>query len=115
MLAIARALVTNPRLLLLDEPMEGLAPVIVRELGVVLGELREQAGMAMLLVEQHARLALSLSDEVLVLDRGRIVHHGPSAQLASDPEAQQRLLGISRGQGPPGSGGSPGLARPARP
>jgi branched-chain amino acid transport system ATP-binding protein len=95
MLAIARALVTNPELLLLDEPMEGLAPVIVRELSRVLRGLIGQGGLAVVLVEQHARLALELTEEVLVLDRGRSVHRGPSAALARDPELQRKLLALS--------------------
>jgi branched-chain amino acid transport system ATP-binding protein len=99
MLAIARALVTNPELLLLDEPMEGLAPVIVRELTRVLEQLLTQGNMAVVLVEQHARLALQLTEQVLVLDRGRIVHRGPSAALAGDPELQRQLLALERGRG----------------
>jgi branched-chain amino acid transport system ATP-binding protein len=94
MLAMARALVTNPELLLLDEPMEGLAPVVVRELVQVLRQLLGQGGLAVVLVEQHARLALDLTERVLVLDRGRIVHHGPSADLAADLELQRRLLAL---------------------
>jgi branched-chain amino acid transport system ATP-binding protein len=94
MLAIGRALVTNPRLLLLDEPMEGLAPVIVQQLARVLQELRDRTRLSMILVEQHARLALGLTDEVLVLDRGRVVHHGPSAVLLSDEALQDRLLAV---------------------
>lgn len=95
MLSIARALVTNPRLLLLDEPMEGLAPVIVEQLARVLGKLRSEAGLSFVLVEQHARLALGLTEEVVVLDRGRVVHRGPSAELLADEEAQHRLLAVS--------------------
>ena len=95
MLAIGRALVTNPVLLLLDEPMEGLAPVVVQELTRVLRQLREESMMAILLVEQHARLALQLTEQVLVLDRGRIVHRGPSAALAADAELQRRLLALA--------------------
>ncbi len=95
MLAIGRALATNPRLLLLDEPMEGLAPVIVQELTAVLRELLASGSMAVILVEQHARLALSLTRDVVVLDRGRIVHAGPSALLASDAELQRRLLALA--------------------
>ena len=94
MLAIGRALVTNPRLLLLDEPMEGLAPVIVEQLARVIRELRNHARMSMIVVEQHARIALELTDEVLVLDRGRVVHRGPSAALLADPERQERLLAV---------------------
>ncbi len=94
MLAIGRALVTNPLLLLLDEPMEGLAPVIVEQLAAVIGELRDRARMSMILVEQHARLASALTDEVLVLDRGRVAHRGPSAAFSQDDALQQRLLGV---------------------
>jgi branched-chain amino acid transport system ATP-binding protein len=94
MLAIGRALVTNPRLLLLDEPMEGLAPVIVQQLARVIQELRDRTRLSMILVEQHARLALGLTDEVLVLDRGRVVHRGPSAALLSDDALQERLLAV---------------------
>jgi branched-chain amino acid transport system ATP-binding protein len=92
MLAIGRALVTNPRLLLLDEPMEGLAPVIVEQLGRAIRQLRDRTRMSLILVEQHARLALALTDEALVLDRGCIVHRGPSAALAADAALQDRLL-----------------------
>ena len=94
MLAIGRALVTNPRLLLMDEPMEGLAPVIVEQLGRAIRELRDRTRMSLILVEQHARLALALTDTALVLDRGRIVHRGPSAALAADAALQERLLAV---------------------
>jgi branched-chain amino acid transport system ATP-binding protein len=92
MLAIGRALVTNPRLLLLDEPMEGLAPVIVEQLARVLGGLRAAGELSLIVVEQHARLALALTDDVLVLDRGRVVHRGKSAELSADVALQERLL-----------------------
>lgn len=95
MLAIARALCTNPRLLLLDEPMEGLAPVLVQQLTLVLRQLFSEQSMSIILVEQHARLALGLTEHVLVLDRGRVVHRGLSALLARDTEAQRRLLALS--------------------
>jgi branched-chain amino acid transport system ATP-binding protein len=95
MLAIARALVTNPELLLLDEPMEGLAPVIVQELTRVLRQLLAQGALAAVLVEQHARLALELTELVLVLDRGRIAHRGASAELARDAQLQRRLLALA--------------------
>ena len=91
MLAIARALMTNPALLLLDEPLEGLAPIIVEELAHALANL---AGMATLLVEQHAEVALSLTREAIVLERGRIVHRAASAEFARDPQTLERYLGL---------------------
>jgi branched-chain amino acid transport system ATP-binding protein len=94
MLAIGRALVTNPRLLLLDEPMEGLAPVIVEQLGRAIRQLRDRTGISLILCEQHARLALALTDQALVLDRGRVVHRGPSAALAADAASRERLLAV---------------------
>ena len=95
MLAIARALMTNPRVLLLDEPMEGLAPLIVQELLGVVRRLVTQAGMAVVVVEQHARLALELTRRAVVLERGRIVHASGSAELLSQPETLERLLGVA--------------------
>jgi branched-chain amino acid transport system ATP-binding protein len=95
MLAIARALVVNPHLLLLDEPMEGLAPVIVQELLRVIRELIARGGMSVILVEQHARLALQATSQVVVLDRGRVVHRSESERLLGDPEALQRLVAVS--------------------
>jgi branched-chain amino acid transport system ATP-binding protein len=94
MLAIGRALMVNPKLLLLDEPLEGLAPVMVQELLRVLQNLSAEGGMAFVLVEQHARLALSLTKEAIVLDRGRVVHHGKSDRLAADPDLLRRLLAL---------------------
>jgi branched-chain amino acid transport system ATP-binding protein len=95
MLAIARALMVNPRLLLLDEPMEGLAPIIVQELMNVIRELVDDGGMAAIVVEQHAKLALSLTRNAIVLERGRVVHHGDSAALAADPERLHRLVAVA--------------------
>jgi branched-chain amino acid transport system ATP-binding protein len=95
MLAIARALVTNPRLLLLDEPMEGLAPIVVQELASVLRELVAEGSMAIALVDQHPRLALSLASRAVVMERGRIVHDGPSAELLADPARLDRWLAVS--------------------
>jgi ABC-type branched-chain amino acid transport systems, ATPase component len=95
MLAIARALVVNPALLLLDEPMEGLAPIIVQDLMRVIRELISEGGMAVIVVEQHAKLALSLTRQAAVLDRGRIVHRGASDALFSDPETLQRLVAVA--------------------
>lgn len=95
MVAIARALVTNPALLLLDEPMEGLAPIIVQELGRAIRALVDEGGMAVILVERHARLALELTRRVLVLDRGRIVHASASADLLADAPLLQRLVAVA--------------------
>ena len=95
MLAIARALVTNPRLLLLDEPLEGLAPLVVQSLAGVLRELARDGGMAMILVEQHADIALSIASRALVMERGRIVHEAPSAALRADRAALERWLAPS--------------------
>ena len=95
MLAIARALMVNPSLLLLDEPMEGLAPIIVQELMVVIGKLVSESGMAVIVVEQHAKLALSLTKTAIVLDRGRVVHRSDSLSLLSDPDMLHRLVAVS--------------------
>ena len=95
MLAIARALMVNPRLLLLDEPMEGLAPVIVQELLGVIRELVEEGGMSVIIVEQHARLALSVTGKAVVLDRGRVVHASDSQSLLDDAETLNRLVAVA--------------------
>jgi branched-chain amino acid transport system ATP-binding protein len=95
MLAIARALVTNPRLLLLDEPMEGLAPILVQELLEAIRGLVTQGGLAAIIVEQHARLALGVTRSAIVLERGRVVHRGASAALAADPVALARLVAVA--------------------
>lgn len=95
MLAIARALMINPSMLLLDEPMEGLAPVIVQELMNDIRDLVEDSGMAVIVVEQHARLALSLTSQALVLDRGRIVHRSNSESLLDDAATLDRLVAIA--------------------
>src|SRR5690606_9400781 len=92
MLAIARALMVNPRLLLLDEPMEGLAPIIVQELLGVVRRLVTESGMAVIVVEQHARMALELTERAIVLDRGRIVHDSDSQELLDDDAKLQRLV-----------------------
>jgi branched-chain amino acid transport system ATP-binding protein len=91
MLAIARALMTNPSLLLLDEPLEGLAPIIVEELAAALKNLR---GVATILVEQHAEVALALTQDAIVIERGRIVHRAPSAEFALDAGTLERYLGL---------------------
>jgi branched-chain amino acid transport system ATP-binding protein len=96
MLAIGRALMGNPTLLLLDEPLEGLAPVIVDRLLQALHLLRVESHLTMLLTEQQARLALEFSDDAIILDRGRIVHAAPSAELLADPERLSMLIGVAR-------------------
>ena len=95
MLAIARALMVNPSLLLLDEPMEGLAPIIVQELARVIRRLVSEMGMSVIVVEQHARLALSLTQRAIVLDRGRIVHESDSESLLQDREKLNRLVAVA--------------------
>jgi len=95
MLAIGRALMVNPALLLLDEPMEGLAPIIVQELMGVIRELVEDAGMAVIVVEQHAKLALTLTRNAIVLERGRVVHRAPSEALLRDPATLHRLIAVA--------------------
>jgi len=91
MLAIARALMINPALLLLDEPLEGLAPIIVEEL---VSALRNVEGMAMILVEQHAEIALSLTEQALVIERGRVAHAGRSAELLANETLLERYVGV---------------------
>ena len=94
MLAIGRTLMTNPRLLLLDEPFEGLAPVIVDELEDTLQALRQRYGFATMIVEQHAEDTLRLSDRAIVLDRGRIVLADDAAALLADFERVRRWIAI---------------------
>jgi len=92
MLAVARALLTNPSVLLMDEPTEGLAPVIVQTLTQVLLRLRGAGGLAIILVEQNSRVALEFSPRTVVMDRGRIVYDGESARLSRDPEYLANLI-----------------------
>jgi len=95
MLAIGRALVLNPRLLLLDEPTEGLAPIIIQELLAALTKLRREEGLASIIVEQHARTILGLTDKAVILERGRIVHASQSAALLTDAAPLERYLGLA--------------------
>ena len=92
-LAIARAMITNPILLLLDEPSEGLAPLIIVEIGRIIRSLREQ-GLAILLIEQNLPLALRVADRVYVMSKGRIVFNGTSAELRNNQNVLQRYLGV---------------------
>jgi len=95
MLAIGRALVLNPRVLLLDEPTEGLAPIIVEELLAVLRRLVRDEGLCTLIVEQHARKVLGLTDQAIILERGAIVYAGESAALQADAALLERHLGVA--------------------
>jgi branched-chain amino acid transport system ATP-binding protein len=94
MLAIARALILNPRLLMLDEPSQGLAPLIVREVFEIVAKMRTE-GISVLLVEQNARVSLEIADHVYVLDDGVVVHSGPAAELRADEQRVQELAGAS--------------------
>jgi branched-chain amino acid transport system ATP-binding protein len=96
MLAIGRALMGNPRLMLLDEPLEGLAPVIVDAVLKGLDRLKREDSLTILLVEQHARLALEFAGSTIVLDRGAIVYSGESRELLNAPERLNQLMGVAR-------------------
>jgi branched-chain amino acid transport system ATP-binding protein len=94
MLAIGRALIGNPTVLLMDEPSEGLAPVIVEELARAVKRLAKAGGLSMILVEQNTRLALDIAPRAVVMDRGRIVFDGKSETLQNDPAKLERLIGV---------------------
>jgi branched-chain amino acid transport system ATP-binding protein len=94
MLSIARALLTNPTVLLMDEPTEGLAPVLVETLTAVLMKLRD-SGLSIVLVEQNSRVALGFSERTVIMDKGRIVYDGASAALRDDPDKLVQLVGIA--------------------
>jgi branched-chain amino acid transport system ATP-binding protein len=94
MLSIARALLLNPKVLILDEPSQGLAPLIVKDVFKIVSTMKQE-GMTVLLVEQNVRMALEVADTVYVLDHGVVVHHGPAAALASDESLIQSLAGAS--------------------
>jgi branched-chain amino acid transport system ATP-binding protein len=97
MLAIARALMTNPTLLLLDEPLEGLAPIVVKEVGECIRRLVEHEGQAVILVEQRVKFALRLTQSALVLDRGRVAYSGSSHDLLNDVRKLDGLIGLRSG------------------
>jgi branched-chain amino acid transport system ATP-binding protein len=96
MLAVGRALVLNPRLLLLDEPLEGLAPIIVEELLRAIARITREEGLSAIIVEQHPQAILAISHQAVVLDQGRVVHAGRAQDLQDQPELLDRLLGVSR-------------------
>ncbi len=96
MLAVARALVLNPKLLLLDEPLEGLAPIIVEELLRSIARVVRDEGMSAIIVEQNPRLILPITQRAVVLDRGSVVHEGASAELLVDRERLDRWLGVAK-------------------
>jgi len=96
MLAIGRALIGNPTVLLMDEPSEGLAPVIVEELARAVKRLTQSSGLAIVLVEQNTRLALDIAPRAVVMDRGRIVYDGASDVLRKDPAKLEQLIGVVR-------------------
>ena len=96
MLAVGRALVLNPTLLLLDEPLEGLAPIIVQELLKAIRRITREEGLSAIIVEQHPQAILAISDVAAVLDRGTVVHSGTAGSLLDNPELLDRLLGVAR-------------------
>jgi branched-chain amino acid transport system ATP-binding protein len=96
MLAVGRALVLNPRLLLLDEPLEGLAPIICEELLRAIRRITRDEGMSAIIVEQHPQAILAISDTAAVLDRGTVVHQSSAESLQEQPELLDRLLGVAR-------------------
>ena len=96
MLAVGRALVVNPKLLLLDEPLEGLAPIIVNELLRAISRITRSEGLSAIIVEQHPQAILAISDQAIVLDHGTLVHADTAAALRAAPELLDRLLGVAR-------------------
>ena len=95
MLAVGRALVLNPKLLLLDEPLEGLAPIIVQELLRAIARITRDEGLSAIIVEQHPQAILAISHHAVVLDQGRVIHTGPADELLNQSALLDRLLGIS--------------------
>ena len=100
MLAVGRALVLNPRLLLLDEPLEGLAPIIVEELLRAIARITRDEGLSAIIVEQHPQAILAISHQAVVLDHGSVVHRGPADALREQPERLDQLLGVARAHAP---------------
>ncbi len=96
MLALGRALVLNPTLLLLDEPCEGLAPIVVQELLRAIRRITREEGLSAILVEQHPQAILAISDTAAVLDRGTVVHNGTASGLLEQPALLDKLLGVAR-------------------
>jgi branched-chain amino acid transport system ATP-binding protein len=96
MLAVGRALALNPRLLLLDEPLEGLAPIIVKELLRAIARITRDEGLSAIIVEQHPQAILAISHRAVVLDHGTVVHSGAARDLKDAPELLDRLLGVAR-------------------
>ena len=96
MLAVGRALVLNPKVLLLDEPLEGLAPIIVEELLAAIARITREEGLSAILVEQHPQAILKISHTAVVLDQGRVVHSGTAAELLARPDTLNQLLGVAR-------------------
>ena len=94
MLTIARTLMTNPAILLLDEPLEGLAPVVVEELSAAIEQMGSAGHSALVLVEQHAEIALSLTENAIVIERGTIAHRGASKELLADHAVLDRFIGL---------------------
>jgi branched-chain amino acid transport system ATP-binding protein len=96
MLAVGRALVLNPRILLLDEPLEGLAPIIVQELLRAIARITREEGLSAIIVEQHPQAILAISHQAVVLDHGTVVHRGLADELRDAPELLDQLLGVAR-------------------